>query len=268
VTGPAGRTGRRARGAAMATLAAALLAAPPALAYLLPPSAVLKRMAQRREALAAPSMEVRGALSAEGEVGRALAAAAGLPEGGGLFSVPVVLSIKAPGRCRVELVPGGVTGAERPWVAIGRGKLAGSRGLDRLPELGALLRGTCLLLAQRATGPDPGQVYAQEFSRLGIALADEMLGRSGSRVAYVLGASQPRDARPQVWIDKQAWQPIRLIAPLSGTLDELRLVDFGSVAGGDLFPGAVEVRRGNAIALRLATEKIVANPKIPDSLFP
>jgi hypothetical protein len=251
-----------------ALTAAALVAATPALAYLLPPSAVLRRLAQRREALAAPAMEVRGTLQGEGEAGRALAAAAGLPSTGGAVSVPAVLSIKAPGRCRLELVPSEGAGAERAWMAIGRGRVAGARGLERVPEVGALLRGTCLLLGQRATGPDPGQAYAQELSHLGIALAEESLGRSGTRVAYVLGASQPREARPQVWIDKQAWQPIRLIAPLTGPLDDVRLLDFGSVAGGDLFPGAVEVRRDGALALRLATEKAVPNPKIPDTLFP
>ena len=262
----AARPGARARRAALA--AAALLAASPALAYLLPPSAVLKRLAQRREALAAPAMEVRGTLHAEGEAGRALAAAAGLSPTGGGVSVPAVLSVKAPGRCRLDLLPAEGAGAERAWVAIGRGRVAGARGLERVPEVGALLRGTCLLLGQRATGADPGQVYAQELARLGISLTEESLGRSGSRVAYVLGASQPREARPQVWIDKQGWQPIRLIAPLTGPLDDVRLLDFGSVAGGDLFPGAVEVRRDGAIALRLATERVVPNPKIADTLFP
>lgn len=264
----AARPGARARRAALA--AAALLAASPALAYLLPPTAVLKRLAQRREALAAPAMEVRGTLHAEGEAGRALAAAAGLSPTGGGVSVPAVLSVKAPGRCRLDLLPaeGAGAGAERAWVAIGRGRVAGARGLERVPEVGALLRGTCLLLGQRATGADPGQVYAQELARLGVSLTEESLGRSGSRVAYVLGASQPREARPQVWIDKQGWQPIRLIAPLTGPLDDVRLLDFGSVAGGDLFPGAVEVRRDGAIALRLATERVVPNPKIADTLFP
>jgi len=260
-----------ARRAALA--AALLLAAAPALAYLLPPAAVLRRLAQRRENLAAPSMEVKGLLSASGEAGRALAAAAGLPAGGlpaagAEVSVPAVLSIKAPGRCRLELYPAGTAGTDRPYVAVGRGRMAGGGGLERLPPAVALLKATCALLGQRPSGSDPGRVYAEELSRLGISLTDESLGRAGSRAAYVLGAAQPREQWPQVWIDKQAWQPLRLVAPLSGGLDDVRLVDFGSVAGGDLFPHRVEVHREGAVALRFATEKVAANPKIPDALFP
>jgi hypothetical protein len=249
-----------------AAAAALLLAAPAALAYLLPPSAVLRRMAQRREALAAPALEVRATLRAEGEAGRAIAAAAGVPAGGSAVELGAVLSLKAPGRCRLELAA--PAGGEPAWAAVGRGRLAGARGLERVPEVAALLRGVCVLLAQRGTGADPGRAWAEELSRLGIALSEESLARSGTRVAYVLGASRPREARPQVWIDKQAWQPLRLVAPLAGPLDDVRLVDFGSVAGGELFPAGVEVRRDGAVALRLATEKVAANPRIPDALFP
>jgi hypothetical protein len=267
-----------------AAVAALLLPAFAALAYLLPPSAVLKRLAQKREEVAAPSMEVRGLLVAGGEAGRALAAAAGLPAAGspgsgapapdGDVSLVAVISIKAPGRCRLELAPPGAAGApgpaspERAWIAVGRGRLSGARGLDRISPVVALVRGLCALLGPRASGADPGRAWAEELSRLGVSLGDESLGRAGARVAYVLGAAQPRERKPQVWIDKQSWQPLRLVAPLSGALDDVRLLDFGSVVGGDLFPQTVEVRQDGALALRFATEKVAANPRIPDALFP
>jgi hypothetical protein len=251
-----------------AALAALLLAAAPAFAYFLPPGAVLRRLAQRREQLALSSLEVKGTLQASGEAARALAAAAGLPPAGpgGDVSVPALLSIKAPGRCRLELAPP-AAGADRPFVAIGRGRLVGGRGLDRVPAAVALLRATCALLGQRASGPDPGRAYADELARLGVSLEEQSLGRLGARVAYVIGAPS-REKRPQAWVDKQSYQPVRLIAAFAGPLGDVRLVDYGSAVGGDLFPRAVEVHEEGALSARLVAEKVAPNPKIADGLFP
>jgi len=245
---------------------AALLASTPAIAYLLPPAAVLKRMAQRREELALASLEVRGTLSASGETARALAAAAGLPPPGAELLVPAVLSIKAPGRCRLEIFPPGAP-ADRPFVATGRGRVSGGRGLERVAAALALVKGACTYLGFRPGGTDPGRVYADELARLGVALGEDYLGQMGGRVSYVIGAP-PQEKRPQAWIDKQSFQPVRLLAALAGSPADVRLVDFGSPVGGDLFPRALEVHENASLSLRLTAEKVAPNPKIPDGLFP
>jgi hypothetical protein len=250
----------------VAALAGALAASPPVLAYLLPPTAVLKRLAQRREQLALASLEVSGMLAASGEAAALLASATGLPLSGSELLVPAVLSIKAPGRCRLELFPTSGNG-DRPYVATGRGRLAGGHGLERVPAAVAMLKATCALLGVRSGGTDPGRAYAEELSRLGVSLSEEYLGQMGGRVSYVLGAP-PQEKRPQAWIDKQSFQPVRLIATLAGPLVDVRFVDFGSPVGGDAFPRAVEVRDQGALALRLTVEKLAANPKMPDGLFP
>jgi len=254
------------RGARAAILTSLLVSAAPALAYLLPPATVLKRMAQRREELALASLEVRGTLAVSGDAARALSAAAGLPLSGSELLVPAVLSIKAPGRCRLELFPASGS-PDRPFLSSARGKLAGGKGLERVPAVVALVKATCALLGTRPAGSDPGRAYADELFRLGIPLSDDYLGHMGGRVAYVLGAP-PREKRPQAWIDKQSFQPVRLVAAFAGPLADVRLLDYGSPVGGDLFPRAVEVYEGGALSLRLTAEKVAANPKIPDTLFP
>jgi hypothetical protein len=85
-------------------------------------------------------------------------------------------------------------------------------------------------------------------------------------VAFVVGG-KPRDDRPLAWIDKRTFQPLRVAAALGGARQEVRLVDWGSATGGDLFPRAVEVWAGGQLQLRFSTEKVVANPKVPDALF-
>ncbi|HVP67608.1 MAG TPA: hypothetical protein VMT17_10145 [Anaeromyxobacteraceae bacterium] len=247
-------------------VALAALLASPAAAYLLPSTAVLKKMAQRREELALASLEVRGTLAAGGETARALAAAVGVAPPAAELVVPAVLSIKAPGRCRLEVFPPGAPG-ERPFVATGRGRLSGARGLDRVPAALALVRGACAFLGFRPGGTDPGRVYADEFARLGIALGEDYLGQMGGRVSYVIGAP-PQEKRPQAWIDKQSFQPARLLASFSGPLADVRFVDFGSPVGGELFPRALEVHEGGSLSLRLTAEAVAPNPRLPDTLFP
>ncbi|HYQ81097.1 MAG TPA: hypothetical protein VEP68_06340, partial [Anaeromyxobacteraceae bacterium] len=72
---------------------------------------------------------------------------------------------------------------------------------------------------------------------------------------------------PQAWVDKQTWQPLRVVFQGVGGLADVRLLDWGSPTGGDWFPRAVEVYQGGALQARFLTEKAAANPKVPDALF-
>jgi len=245
--------------------ALALAVALPAAAYLPPASAILKRVAQRREELHLTSLEARGTIAFTGEAARRVAAALGAPPPAGDLTTPAVLTLKTPGRCRLELAPERMASADRPAVSLRAGRVQGHRDLDAVPAARALLEGVCALLAQR-TGADAERALAQGLSAHGVALSDVALGRVGGRVAWVLGG-RPQETRPQAWIDKQNFQPIRLVAPLGGPTHDVRLVDFGAPVGGDAFPGSVEVWTGGALGARFTLEKLWQNPRLPDSLF-
>ncbi|HEY7724943.1 MAG TPA: hypothetical protein VH880_06395 [Anaeromyxobacteraceae bacterium] len=249
-----------------AALGALLLAAWPAAAYVLPAPAVLKRVAQKREEQALQAIEVQGTLAFFGEPARQ-AAELGLSSQAGEASAPAFLVVKVPGRCRVEAVPPDAAPAERPFAAVRGPRLAGQRGLERIPAALALVQGVCALLAVRVGGPEPEAGYAAALGGLGVSLAEVSLARAGGRVAYVLGG-RARDDRPLAWVDKVALQPVRLAAQLGGARHEVRLLDWGSPTGGDRFPRAVEVHGGGQLLLRFTTEKVVANPRVPDALFP
>jgi hypothetical protein len=257
-------TGRRAR--AIAVLVCALGAAP-ALGYLLPVTGILRRLASRREELALHAFEVRGTFAMSGEPARAAAAAIGLPLIGSELTLPALLLVKTPGRCRLELAPSGLAVSDRPAAVSRQGRLVGSKALDRVPAAAALVRGVCALLGERSGGAGPDRAWGQALARVGVPLRDVYLGRLSGRIAYVLGA-RPSEAKPQAWVDKQSFQPLRLIAPLAGaSLTDIRLLDYGSPTGGDGFPRAVEVWEGKELRARFTTEKLAANPKIPDSVF-
>lgn len=244
-----------------------LCLAPPAAGYLLPVQGVLKRMAQRREELALQSLEVRGTFTLQGEAARAAAAATGLALIGSELTAPALVTVKIPGRCRLELAPPELTESERPNVIWKQGRTTGVRGLDRVPAAVALAETVCVLLGLRPGGTDPGRSYAEALSRLGVALGEVHLGRSEGRIAYVLGA-RPSEKKPQLWVDKTTFQPARLVYARGGRpLAEVRLLDYGSPMGGDWFPRAAEIRGAGGLEARFSTEKVVANPKVADSLF-
>jgi hypothetical protein len=237
----------------------ALALASPALAYLPPSSAILKRMAQRRSDAAMKAMHVQGTLMLAGEAARAVA---NLPAEAREVTVPASLYVKAPGRCRLELSAEGVAPADRPSLALKPGRVAAHRGLDGVPAMLALTETVCALLGEREG--DRGVAHA--LTGRGVALGDVALGRLDGRVAYVLGG-RPGDSHPQAWVDKASFQPVRLVARFGAATRDVRLLDFASAVGGDAFPRAVEVWNGAQLEARFIAEKVVANPKLPDSLF-
>jgi hypothetical protein len=99
-----------------------------------------------------------------------------------------------------------------------------------------------------------------------VALGDSTLGRFNGRIAYVLGGRE-RDTKPLAYVDKESFQPVRLVAREGNALLDVRLLDYGSPSGGDWFPRAVEVWEKGTLRLRLTAEKVTPNPKLPDVLF-
>jgi hypothetical protein len=243
--------------------AAALALALPALAYILPAAAILRRVAEKRAGLELASLEVTGTLQAAGAPARRIAEAAGAdprPE----VTVAARFLLKVPGRCRLELAPPEVAEADRPFVSIRENRLSGP--LRDVPAAVALVRSVCALLAAPAS-PEPGEAYAVGVARRGVSVTDGSLGRFDGRLAYVIGG-RATEKRPLLFVDKETYQPMRLVSSEGGPPIDVRLVGWGSPTGGDWFPRAVEVHEGEALAVKLTTEKASANPKLADALFP
>jgi hypothetical protein len=251
-----------------AAIAATVLVSLPAAAYLPPATAILKRLAERRADAGLSAMEVRGALSLTGEGARRVSVASGLTLAGSDLALPAVLLLKTPGRCRLEVALEGVTASGRPAVTVRGGRAVSHRGLGESPGALALAEGVCALLGDKGAGGgiESQRAIARRLAGRGIDLRDVAIGRIGGRVAWVMGG-RPREARPQAWVDKQSFQPIRLLAPLAGEPRDVRLLEFGSPITGDAFPHVVEVWRGSELEARFTAEKLTANPRIPDAVF-
>jgi hypothetical protein len=244
--------------------ALALAVALPTLAYVLPVPGILRRMGERRAALQVDALEVRGTLAVRGAGAERVAALTGQRPAPGEATAPARFLAKVPGRCRLEIVRPDVAEGDRPFAAVRDGKLTGA--LADLPAAAAFVRGACALLAGPTAG-DATDVYASALTRRGIALGDAALGRFDGRIAYVIGG-RSKEPRPVLYVDKDGFQPLRLVAAEGPDLQDLRFLGWGSPMGGDWFPRAVEVFSRDALSLRFSTERASVNGKQPEALFP
>lgn len=246
--------------------AVAAAVALPAAAYILPIPAVLRRVAERRSAQGLASLEVAGTLQAAGAGGEALLAAGGMRAAGGLAALPARLLLKVPGRCRLELVPAGATEADRPWLVVKDDVVSGSDALTADPAFVALVRAACTFLARPAESEGKDRPYAAALAKRGVPLSNESLGRFDGRVAWVIGG-RATDKTPLAWIDKESFQPVRLLYTEGKLAADVRFLGWGSPTGGDWAPRAIEVHAADILQVRFTTEKASANPKLPELLF-
>ena len=242
---------------ALATLALVLLASP-ALGYVLPGTVAVRRAAEKRAELKLSAVEASGTLEAFGPLQgrlRGLGAAPG---------TPARLLVKVSHRARLELIPPGAGDADRPYAALRDERLSGQGGLEGAPAAAALLKTLAAFLGS-APGGD-GRALAEALIRRGVRLDETSLGRTGGRVAVVLGG-KPGEPQPLAWLDKETFQPLRLQLDEGQARLDVRLLDWTSQAGGAWFPRIVEVWEKDALLLRFTTEKASGNPKLADALF-
>jgi hypothetical protein len=240
----------------------ALLLAAPASAYVLPATVAVRKASEKRALLALTAVEASGTLEVFGAAQGRLRGLS--PAAGGASSASARVVVKTGHRARLDLLAAGMSDAERPYAALRDERLAGQGGLEATPAASALLKALATFLGS-APGGD-GRALAESLIRRGVRLDETSLGRTGGRVAVVLGG-KPGDPQPLAWLDKETFQPLRLQLQEGGAALDVRLLDWSSQAGGAWFPRVVEVWEKEALLLRFTTEKATANPKLPDALF-
>jgi hypothetical protein len=97
------------------------------------------------------------------------------------------------------------------------------------------------------------------------------LGRFEKKPTYVIGARPWETQKPQVWIDKTTFFPVRYV--LHTTIGsqrawvETRLLDYGSELSGERFPRVMEQYRDGRLVRRAEVTKILVNKSLPETLF-
>ena len=157
--------------------------------------------------------------------------------------------------------------ADRPYLLVRGDTVTGDGEVSRDPSFVAMARAICALLAVAPASEAGDRPWAATLAKRGVALAGgATLGRFDGRVSYVIGG-RPTDSKPLAWVDKESFQPVRLLFMEAGTMTDVRFLGWGSPTGGDWAPRAIEVHAAGALQLRFTTEKASANPRLADLIF-
>lgn len=85
--------------------------------------------------------------------------------------------------------------------------------------------------------------------------------------AYVIGAHPSETKKPQVWIDRETFQPVRVVMKRDGAWLESRFLGYGSPAGGAWFPEIIENYRDGQLIRRARLDELRTNDNLPETLF-
>jgi len=238
-----------------------LLHSIPAEAYILPGTAVLRRMEEQLQNMEASSLKVDGTLTFFGASRKDAARAFRLPGDRSESGVDAALMLKTPGRCRLEVsAPDGARVAA--IVSRRKTRFEGTQ----LADLGAALEQVCAILGGRSGAESEARAALERhLDSLKIDWRRPSLGRVGGQLAYVMGSAS--DAQPSFWVYKDSFLParVRWIDEQQNRWD-LRLADYSSPLTGDLFPRVVELTRNGELAFRFNALK-VSEGALADKLF-
>jgi hypothetical protein len=116
-------------------------------------------------------------------------------------------------------------------------------------------------------GPSTGDRWVRLLKALKIDTKVDTLTRSGSRVAIVLGAKEWERDRPQIWIDKLRYVPLRLMLRAGQSLVDIGWLDWGGRITGDWFPARMEVRQDGKLVEACTVDHVDVNASISEDLF-
>ncbi len=112
-----------------------------------------------------------------------------------------------------------------------------------------------------------GERWLRLLRSLKVDTGVDTLTRAGSRLAVVLGAKEWERDRPQFWIDKSRYLPLRLMFEHGRQLMDIRWTEWGGRHTGDWFPGRFEVRADGERQVLCQADHVEVNRSIPDALF-
>ncbi len=229
-----------------------------ALGYVLPGGAILRRMSKVRDEQRLSAVRIEGTLALSGS---ALVDAGG-PPGGPDSQGDATVSIRLPGRCRLDATA--PDGAKLAVVSSNGKRRADGPAVE---ALATVLDELCAFFGTRAGSESAGRSALEAHLRSrNIDPRPSSLARFGGQVAYVLGPT--KEGSPQLWVFKDSFLPAR-VRWTDGQLTQwdVRFLDYNSPATGDWFPRVVEAARNGERLMRFAAVKGDSRASLADRLF-
>ena len=112
-----------------------------------------------------------------------------------------------------------------------------------------------------------GSRYQGLFQSLGIDTKVNTMSRFHSRLAIILGAKNWERDRPQFWLDKDWFLPLRLMVKDGSTLMDILWIGWGTKTGGDWFPEKLETRADGKTTEHCQVTEVKTGVSMPESMF-
>ncbi len=107
------------------------------------------------------------------------------------------------------------------------------------------------------------------LARAGLDTGMVALGRDAEqRFVYIIGARPWEPEKPQLWLSKTSFLPVRLRAKVGdGKSYEARFLEYGSEVAGNWFPRVIEEYENDELVRRSEVSKIKLNESLPETMF-
>jgi hypothetical protein len=180
-----------------------------------------------------------------------VASSLGVNWNSGELTLNAVLSVRFPGRCRIDLSSPDSTKTISVAVSAGKKHFEGTE----LAPLGVALEQACAILALKSG--EEGSTREALLKHLGnlkvetkyVSLARLDGAVSSSSVSYLIG--NKAEGEPQLWVSKDRFLPTRLRFNEGTTAWDVRFSDYTSQATGEVWPRVLEISKGNEPQLRV-----------------
>ena len=223
--------------------------------YIMPSLGVIKRFANERDGLTLSNLKAEGVAAVSPVLAKDVSGLMGITWNSGELMLNASLSVRFPGRCRLELSSPEST---KILAAASTNGTARSEG-GELEALRVGLEQACALLSIKSSEDGATrEAISKHLTSIKVDLKQSMLARFNGTVSYLIG--QKVDGQSQLWVYKDRFLPSRLkYTDESGTPWDVRFSDYSSQATGETWPRVLEVYKGNEAQLRVMV--LNANPK-------
>ncbi len=220
-------------------------------AYVMPTYSILRRYAGTQDDLTLTSLKVDGSAAVAPAIAREVASSLSSTWVSGDLPLTSQLSIKYPGRCRLDLTS--LESNKTFTVATSTGKKRVEGPAFAAAEVA--LEEVCALFAVKSAGD--GETRASIERHLAALKVDTKLvshARFLGQLTFAIG--NRAEGSPQYWVYRDRTPPDRFMPARIRFTDErgswdVRFVDYSSASVADWLPRVVEVYKGQELQLRL-----------------
>ena len=233
------------------------------LLYVLPSYSILRRMAEGRDDQALSALKVEGSAVVSPPAAKEVAGLLNVSWVSGELPLNFSVSMRLPGRCRIELSSPESTRVLAAVFSNGKRRSEGGE----LPALQVAVDQVCALLALHGAGEGESRAAVERhLNALKINRTPTSLGRFRGTVAYVVG--DPKEDAPQLWVFKDHFTPARVrFSDDKQNKWDVQFFDYSSAASGEWFPRVLLVQTANEPVLRLTVLKGDNKPRLDDASF-